>query len=562
MIYSKSVYPIIFFGCFLFLFCSCRNGQVKKKPPEKDLVKRTGQMQERISEDLQKILDYLNVKDGRLNDSVSIAYVGLLDSFYETNNYQPLWSKDEKWLPLEDSLYSFIENSKDYGLFPADYHFRSLAFINRVFLADTLAKKNAVLWARADVLLTDAFFTLVKHLKQGRFKYDSVTLRTDTVLKDQIYLQTLDTSLRSGSIREPLHHLEPRYAGYDSLKAQIKNYLAKAVFTPYTYLYYPYKDSVSFFKSLQRRLQELGILSHDTFDMDTTAFVIVLKKYQRTHGLKVTGGVSDQLVDNLNNTDWERFKSIAVNLDRYKLLPDSLPQSYVWVNLPSFYMKVIDDDTLAFQSKVIVGRPDARTPLLTSEISNFVTFPQWTVPYSIIFKEMLPKIQENVEYLNKENLMVVDKNDSVLDPHKIRWERISKKNFPYLIKQRQGDDNSLGVIKFNFRNKYSVYLHDTNVRWLFGKSFRALSHGCVRVKEWKKLANFLLRSDSTGQQADSLKAWIGRQEKHTINGFPKLPVFIRYFTCDARSGKIKFYEDIYEEDRFLREKYFTGKTVN
>ena len=107
-----------------------------------------------------------------------------------------------------------------------------------------------------------------------------------------------------------------------------------------------------------------------------------------------------------------------------------------------------------------------------------------------------------------------------------------------------------------------MYIHDTNVRWLFGKSFRALSHGCVRVKEWKKLANFLLRSDSTGQQADSLKVWIGRQEKHMINGFPKLPVFIRYFTCEASSGKIKFHEDIYEEDRFLREKYFTGKTIN
>ena len=562
MSYFKSLYPIIFFGCLVFLVDSCRNKSLKKKLPEKDLVKRSGQMQERISEDLQKIVEYLKVKDGRLNDSVSIAYLSLLDSFYETNDYQPVWSKDAKWLASGDSLYNFIENSKDYGLFPADYHFRPLAFINRVFVADSLAKKNAVLWARSDILLTDAFFTLVKHLKQGRFKYDSVTLRTDTVLKDEIYWRTLDTAIRSGGIRESLHQLEPKYPGYDSLKAQIKNYLAKAVFSPYTYLYYPYQDSVRFFKSLQKRLQELGILSGDIFDMDTTAFVKVLKRYQRTHGLTITGRVSDQLVDNLNNTDWEKFKSIAINLDRYKLLPDSLPKTYAWVNLPAFTLRVVDDDTLVFQSKVIVGRPDARTPLLTSEISNFVTFPQWTVPFSIIFKEMLPKIQENVEYLIKENLMVVDQNDSVLDPHKIKWERISRNHFPYVIKQQQGDDNSLGVIKFNFRNKYSVYIHDTNVRWLFGKSFRALSHGCVRLKEWKKLANFLLRSDSTGHQADSLKAWIGRQEKHTISGFPKLPVFIRYFTCESKNGKLKFYEDIYEEDRFLREKYFTGKTVN
>jgi murein L,D-transpeptidase YcbB/YkuD len=248
-------------------------------------------------------------------------------------------------------------------------------------------------------------------------------------------------------------------------------------------------------------------------------------------------------------------------MDRYKLLPDTLPRTYAWVNLPSFMLQIYDDDTLVFQSKIIVGGPMTRTPLLTSDISNFITYPQWTVPYSIIFKEMLPKIKEDVDYLNKQNLMVVDMNDSVLDPHKIRWAKLNKNHFPYQIRQKQGDDNSLGVIKFNFRNKYSVYMHDTNARLLFGKSFRALSHGCVRVKEWQKLANFLVRKDTVKYSPDTLRAWIKRQEKHWVGGFPRLPVYIRYFTCEGKGGRIRFYDDIYGEDRYLLEKYFADKTV-
>jgi murein L,D-transpeptidase YcbB/YkuD len=184
------------------------------------------------------------------------------------------------------------------------------------------------------------------------------------------------------------------------------------------------------------------------------------------------------------------------------------------------------------------------------------------VPSSIIFKEMLPKIQKSVDFLKKENLMVVDKNDNVLDPTKINWAKLNKNHFPYLLKQGQGDNNSLGVIKFNFRNKYSVYLHDTNVRWMFGKAFRALSHGCVRVQQWEKLSDFLVRNDTMRYHPDSLRVWIKRQEKHVVSGFHKVPVFFRYFTCEGKNGHLKFFDDIYDEDKFLREKYFAGKTVN
>ena len=175
---------------------------------------------------------------------------------------------------------------------------------------------------------------------------------------------------------------------------------------------------------------------------------------------------------------------------------------------------------------------------------------------------MLPKIQRDINFLQRQNLMVVDKADSVIDPLTIDWRKLSKKNFPYLLRQRQGDDNSLGVMKFNFRNKYSVYLHDTNARWLFSKSERALSHGCVRVKEWEKLSRFLVRHDTLALPSDTLKAWISRQEKHVVSRFPRLPLFIRYFTVEGKDDGLRFYDDIYGQDRVLIDRYFANKAIS
>lgn len=558
MSYPKTPSRVALLFPFIAFLLSCG---LNKTKPEAFAV-HGGSMNERVSDDLERLIEYAAKNSNKINDTTSLGFAMAVDSAYANNKYLPLWSSDGRWQPLADSLYSFIEKSKNYGLFPVDYHYRSLAFIHRVFDSDSLTKKSPALWARADVLLTDAFFLLIKHLKQGRLNFDSVTLRTDTVLSNSFYQQTLSTAMQSGAVTPLFHHLEPNNKGYDSLKAYLPAFLAKADFSDHTYLTYPYQDSIAFFKALEKRFHEMNLIPASATNLDTLAFMAVIRSYQREQGFKVTGHLSDLLVDKFNDTDAERFKRIAINMDRYKLLPDTLPIAYVWVNLPSFTMSVMDHDTLVFRSRAIVGGPATRTPLLTSEISNFITYPQWTVPYSIIFKEMLPAIQKNVRYLDKENLMIVDQNDSVLDPHLINWRKYNKNHFPFLIKQKQGDDNSLGVIKFNFRNKYSVYMHDTNVRWLFSKSFRALSHGCVRIREWQKLANFLIRNDTLHYQADTLKAWIKRQEKHQVSGFAKMPLFIRYFTCEGQNRRIIFFDDIYQEDRTLREKYFAKKSVD
>ena len=526
-----------------------------------DRVENPKKMDVHVGTDLKSVLEYATANNDRIYDTITLQYRKLDDSLYQSNGYTPVWSDRERWLPLSDSLLAFIQDCKTYGLFPTDYHWDALSFIQRIVVEDSNARKNAALWTRGDLLLTDAFFSLVKDLRQGRLEFDSITLRKDSVLPDSLFTKSLAAARGIGSVTPVLDSMEPRIPGYDSVKRYLRDFLAVAHFRKNTWLDYPYKDTAAFYTALGHRLQESGYIDSAVTQFDTAMLATAMRRYQQTNKLRVTGRPTTEMVNMMNNTDWEKFKRIAINLDRYKHLPDTLPKTFVWVDLPAYFLQVVDSDTVVFESKVIVGSPKTRTPLLTSEISNFVTYPQWTVPMSIIQKEMLPAIKKNVNYLAKENLMVVDDNDSVRDPTKINWKKFNKHYFPFQLKQRQGDDNSLGVMKFNFRNKYDVYLHDTNVRWVFDEKYRAVSHGCVRVKDWAKLSAFLIRKDTVKYHPDTLKAWIARQEKHTVYGFAKVPIFIRYYTVVGRKGKLAFYDDIYGEDRELRNRYFAKKPI-
>src|SRR5205085_1475430 len=243
-----------------------------------------------------------------------------------------------------------------------------------------------------------------------------------------------------------------------------------------------------------------------------------------------------------------------------------MPQKYIWVNLPSFLLTVWNADTLVFKSRIVCGKPATPTPEITSAISDIVIYPTWTVPESIITKEMLPGLKKNAGYLARKGLSLLNNKGEEVDPATVNWAKYSKV-IPYKIQQGSGDDNALGVIKFNFSNPFAVYLHDTNQRYLFKNSSRALSHGCVRVQDWQKLAFYIVRNDSLLKPpadsirftTDSITSWIAQKERHRVNLTYRFPLFIRYFGCEAINGSIKFYDDIYGLDKLMRDKYFSAK---
>ena len=560
---------IVFLMMILFFSYACKE-ESSPDLPEKKKVEKPEAIEIRKAKNIAQSLQYAFQNNGRINDTLLLKLDSIINKVYTDNQYHPFWSKDEIFLPLADSLINFVENCKVYGLFPSDYHNKSIHNFQQLLKSDSVAMKDAVLWSSADLLLTDAFLLVGKHLKQGRLKYDSVTLRTDTLLVDSFYTKLFSDLKSSGNLLQVFQNLEPRHRAYDSLKTGLKFFLDSIQqFKRYTQIIYPNKDSLSLSKQIQKRLFEDDLVLSSTDKIDSASWRTAISNYQKSNGLKVTGKINENTINSLNNTDWEKFKRIAINLDRYKLLPDTMPDKYVWVNIPSYLMKLIESDSVIFSSRVVVGKPATRTPLLTSRITDMITYPQWTIPNSIVVKEVLPGAKKSASYFSRRGYSLINDSGEEIDPYTVDWNRYTK-GIPYKVVQGSGDANALGILKFNFNNKYSVYLHDTNQRYLFKNANRSLSHGCVRVQEWHKLAQYLINIDSIRMKpvenanfigSDSLNAWLRRKEKHYLPVRSRLPVFIRYFSCEGSNGKVKFFEDIYGEDKMLRQKYFADKSI-
>lgn len=556
----------ILFLMFVFFSVACNNNQ-----KEKEIVTEPGKMDDVVQSKLKAILSSITESKGKLDDSSSTIYsFASVKEFYKNNQYKVIWSSAESYTSFADSLFQFIEQSKFYGLFPEQYHLKQLTFIRDRFAADTLAqtdRRDAVLWTKTELLLTDAFLTMAKHLHKGRLMPDSIYKKIDSVQGLSYYHSYLKTVLQGKSITEVLNSLEPKHKGYQVLRKSINLFLDSAKFTPaYTYLPYPYKDSTAFIKKLVYRLKEEGVVSSQSNQLDSTQLKEAISKLQKQRNLTVDGKFGIQLVAALNNTDPEKFIRIAINLDRYKLMPIEMPERYIWVNLPSYYLQVMEHDTIQLESKVVIGKPKTRTPLLNSTISDLITYPQWTIPNSIIVKEILPALKKNPGYLARKGYMLLKWDGETVNPYAVNWKKYNK-GIPFKVVQGSGDANALGIMKFNFPNKYSVYLHDTNQRYLFNNESRALSHGCVRVQEWEKLVWYISSLDSvaavtkntTSLSSDSIRAWLERKERHVIPVRSKLPVYFRYFTASVKNGKLFFYNDIYGEDKTAREAYFSNK---
>ncbi|MET0636216.1 MAG: L,D-transpeptidase family protein [Chitinophagaceae bacterium] len=551
-------------------FSACKNNG---KPVEKDIALTPGELREKTITNIRDELEYAAKNGGGISDSVFLNNVALVKDYYSKQDYKPVWIENDSWRSPTDSLIGFITSARLYGLFPDDYHLVAINKVRRRFASDTSGKgdnRDAALWSRLDITLTDAFFQLIKDIKLGRLPNDSVSLRKDSLLTPEDYTSRLNEFRQNNNISQIMALLEPGHAGYRALRESLADFLKNVSGTVFTKVPPPKPDPVSFRMALQKRLVESGYLQTDTIAADSIQLVRAIRAFQQDMGITVDGQAGSGTLRLLNLSDNDRFISIAITLDRYKLLPESMPDRYIWVNLPGYYMQLRQRDSVALYSKIVCGKPKTRTPLLTSAISDLVTYPQWTIPSSIIAKDILPAIKKNPDYLTMKGYSLVDYEGVEIDPYMVDWTKYSR-GIPYKVVQGSGDDNALGILKFNFPNKYAVYLHDTNQRYLFGQAMRSLSHGCVRVQQWKELAYQIIRYDNNDESAeevsdfipspveDSMNSWLEKKEKHRIPVRKNVPVFIRYFTCESKDGKIVFYDDIYGEDRLLQARYFSGK---
>jgi len=254
---------------------------------------------------------------------------------------------------------------------------------------------------------------------------------------------------------------------------------------------------------------------------------VVLKKY---------------LKDSVASSDTMKYKTVllAMNFRKYLIINNKL--EYVLVNIPEAEARYYRNGFFIFRMRTVVGSKKYPTPRISSYITSIVTFPYWNVPHNIAVKELLPKVQKNENYLEQNNFEIVDAKGNQIEDSELDWAKYNENNFPYYFRQATGEDNSLGVLKFNLRNPFSIFLHSTSVQSTFKKDFRFLSHGCIRLEKPFDLAIALLRGNIDMTELKSGKKEI---EPRTLKLPARVPVFIVYIPLKVDGNKVTFLKDNY-----------------
>ena len=546
----------------VFIFISC---QQKHSAKEIEIVETPEEMNARVSDNIKAVLLFALDNSGKINDSIRLKLSAVSRAGYAKNGYQRIWSNHNSFLPIADSMLKFIQHARYYGLYPEDYHFSPLMDLVGKLVRDSLTQKDAVAWTKTDLMLSDAFMLALKDLKEGRMISDSASISSNSIMVDSFFVGKLDQVIAGVPVSEIFSAIEPKQAEYQALRQALKSFVDHMDTKTYTQVKFPNKDSLEFTRNIYTRLTELGYGNRVGGSPSPEEYEEALKRYQEDHGLKPDGVAGPAVAASLNFTDKEKFRQVAITLDRYKSA-SSYPETYIRVNIPSFYLTLVDADTIVLTSKVVIGKAATMTPELTSAISDMITYPQWTVPVSIIRQDILPQLKLDPGYLARKGFSLVDDKGETTNPYDVDWSKYTNW-IPWRVVQGSGDDNALGVFKFNFNNAYSVYLHDTNQRYLFNNENRALSHGCVRVQKWHELAAFIASRDSASlkpdQKAayniDSINTWISEQKRKAILVKKRLPLFINYYTCAVKDDRIIFYKDIYKKDEQLASRYFANK---
>lgn len=306
--------------------------------------------------------------------------------------------------------------------------------------------------------------------------------------------------------------------------------------------------------ALRKRLQASGELhkkktnDKNLFDEDVVA---ALKVFQKNHGLNPDGVFGPNTVDALNQSAEYRIAQIKVNLERFKTMPKEWGKKFVLVNIPDYKVRIFENDKEKLTVRSIVGNPEWKTPLFSDEVEFVVINPEWHVPINIVKKEMLGQIQKDPKYLQNKNFKVsknIDGKTTLVDPGSVDWSQA--KPGDYHFSQRSGGGNSLGRLKFLFPNKHDIYMHDTPGKALFDRDIRAFSHGCVRVDEPLKLADYFLGFTEQKWDAEKIKKAIASGQTQTIKLGEKIPIHIIYVTSWVdEDGVLQFRKDVYGFDR-------------
>jgi len=300
--------------------------------------------------------------------------------------------------------------------------------------------------------------------------------------------------------------------------------------------------------TLRERLAVTGDIARsagmsDAFDSYVDAGV---RHFQARHGIPVDGVVGESTLKAMNIPAGVRLTQLATNLTRLKSLTTSLPDRFVMVNIPAATVEAVEHGRVASRHTAVVGKIDRPSPLVNSKIHEVNFNPFWTVPESIIRRDLIPLMQKDPQYLTKQKIRIYDPQGNLLTPEQVNWN--TDEAAKYLFRQDPGDFNSLGLVKINFPSPDGVYMHDTPNKGLFYNEFRFDSSGCVRVQNIRVLIDWLLRDTPEWPQSHIEEMYRNGERVDAKLAAP-VQLYWTYITGWASSdGIVQFRNDIYNLD--------------
>lgn len=304
---------------------------------------------------------------------------------------------------------------------------------------------------------------------------------------------------------------------------------------------------------LRQRLRASGDLNAEEIpqnEIDGSIYTLSLenavRRFQDRHGLDPDGVIGPRTRSALNESVDSRIRTLQLNLDRLRQLPDALGARHVLVNTAGFELFLFQDSQPVFRSPTIVGTRRHPTPSFSDTIEYVVFNPYWNIPRSIAINEIAPQAALDPAYIFREDMQVLAPGGELVNPFSVDWWAAARGDMPYRLRQRPGPQNALGRLKILFPNHFSVYLHDTPARSLFDQRVRAFSHGCVRVARPLELAAQVL-----GWPVEEVTQKVDQERREWVTVSTPTPVHVTYLTAwvDPETGTIHFRDDIYGRDR-------------
>ncbi|WP_423066639.1 L,D-transpeptidase family protein [Devosia sp. CN2-171] len=477
--------------------------------------------------------------------------------FYGARHFEPLWLSEGAYGQVEfsanaEKIIDVFKQSELEGFRPSDYITPEIDVTQIGKDPASLAALETAFSAAAIRYAQDAFGGRINPLAVN----DTWTITPKKINEAELLVKLADSS-DPGKVLLALSPTQPEFLGLKSALAKFYDgsVIDAAITIPDGKLLKPgmTDERVTL---LRQRLDvpepEIPETAGAEAAVDITydePLVEAVKTFQEGLGLNADGAIGPATIAALNGGSATTKEDIIANMERWRWEPDDYGDFEVTVNIPEFRLWIMNKDEVHYTTRVVVGTPKHQTPVFNNEIKHIVVNPYWNVPASIAVNEIKPHLLANPGYLSGQNMEMLY-GGKVVNASAIDWTQTNINQFN--IRQKPGPGNALGQVKFLFPNEHDVYLHDTPSKSLFSRSFRAYSHGCVRVENPLDFADALLKLEPD-MTAETLKAAFGPKERW-FNLKNKIPVHISYFTLRVDAdGTIRSYGDVYGLNQRLKE---------